>query len=99
METEVRAPIFRQENQVPLSKTDNTILTPEDLNKAQALEEDIMSAYPTVGTVEDAAALLSVPVTSVRAMCRQRAIEAIKVGQQWRIPRVALLSFIMEGGC
>lgn len=98
MNNEVRRTLaFRDEEQAPTM--DVSIITPGELVEAQSLIDDIESAYPPVGTVEDAAALLKMPVTSVRSLCRTGQLKAIKVGKLWRIPRVALLSFIENGGC
>ena len=87
-----------QEEQAPVSKTSNSIIALEELEDAQSLLDDIVSAYPAVGTVEDAASLLGVPVSSMRAMCRRGDISAIKVGRLWRIPRTEIISFIQRGG-
>lgn len=89
---------FAHEDQAPVSKTSNSIIALEELEDAQSLLDDIVSAYPAVGTVEDAAALLGVPVSSMRAMCRRGDINAIKVGRLWRIPRTEIISFIQRGG-
>lgn len=98
MEKTKRALISRQEEQVPASEVDSPIIALEELEDAQSLLDDIVSAYPAVGTVEDAASLLGVPVSSMRAMCRRGDISAIKVGRLWRIPRTEIISFIQRGG-
>lgn len=88
---------FMPEEQAPTM--DSSIITPDELVEAQGLIDDIESAYPPVGTVEDAAALLKMPVTSVRNLCRTGQLDGFKVGKLWRIPRAQLISFIQEGGC
>ena len=67
---------------VPTSKTDNTILT----------------GYPPVGTLKDAASILQIGMTTARQYCREGRLPAFKVGQQWRISRAALEAYILKGG-
>ena len=88
---------FMPEEQAPTM--DPSIVTPDEFAEAQNLIDDIESVYPPVGTVEDTAELLKMPVTSVRKLCRTGQLDGFKVGKLWRIPRVALLSFIENGGC
>lgn len=92
-------PLYHQEEKAPTSIKDEFIISPEELVEAQSFMDDIVSAYPPVGTAEDAAELLKMPVTSVRSLCRTGQLNAFKVGKLWRITRAELISFIKEGGC
>ena len=84
--------------EVPEPLGGSLILASENLMRGQSLQEDIASAYPPVGTVEDVAHVLSLPHTSVRQLCRAGQLEAFKVGKLWRITRSALVNFIENGG-
>ena len=94
-----KAPQELETNGMPSSNNDKLNITLEDLQAKQKLAEDLSEAYPTVGTAEDVASLLGVPVTTVRALCRQGILEGFKVGNLWRIPRATLISFVSKGGC
>jgi excisionase family DNA binding protein len=59
---------------------------------------DILSELPPVLTLEQAAEVLQIGVTTARGMCRQHQLPAFKVGAQWRIPRAWLIEF-MRGDC
>lgn len=86
------------QTKVPEPLGGGLILTSENLMHGQSLENDIASAYPPIGTVEDVAQMLSLPHTSVRQLCRTGQLEAFKVGKLWRITRSALVNFIESGG-
>jgi excisionase family DNA binding protein len=58
----------------------------------------ILAGFPVVLTLEQAASLLQIPVTTARQMCREKRLPAFKVGQTWRIPRTWLEEYIMGGG-
>jgi excisionase family DNA binding protein len=59
---------------------------------------NLLGGYPPIGTLEQAASLLQIPVTTARQMCREKRLPAFKVGQTWRIPRAWLEEYIMGGG-
>lgn len=85
----------RQEDAALLSSQDETIIsaaTYED-EVSKMLEE----AFPPVGTSDDAAALIGVKPAAMREFCRQGKIHAFKAGAVWRIPRPALLRFMLGG--
>ena len=71
-----------QEEATPISKVDTSILT----------------GYPPVGTLKDAASILQIGMTTARQHCREGRLPAFKVGQQWRISRAALEAYILRGG-
>lgn len=85
----------RQEAAALMSIQDENIIpatTYED-EVSKMLEE----AFPPVGTSDDAAALIGVKPAAMREFCRQGKIRAFKAGAVWRIPRPALLRFILGG--
>lgn len=93
-----RALASHQEEQALSSLSDHQIISAGEIEENLSFAEDIASAYPPVGTVEDAAALLKMPTTSVRALCRTGQLPAFKVGNLWRITRTELVTFIQGGG-
>lgn len=99
MKTVNKAPLGLAEKETPFSKDDSMIVSCDRIQIEQRLADDIAAAYPAVGNAEDAASILGVPVTTVRALCRQGILRGFKVGNLWRIPRISLLRFIVEGGC
>lgn len=83
----------RQEDAAPMSMQDENIIataTYED-EVSKLLEE----SFPPVGTSDDAAALIGVTPAAMREFCRQGKIRAFKAGTVWRIPRPALLRFML----
>lgn len=86
----------RQEAAAPLSVQDENIIP------AATYEDEVSrmldGAFPPIGTSDDAAALIGVKPAAMREFCRQGKIHAFKAGAVWRIPRPALLRFILGGG-
>jgi excisionase family DNA binding protein len=72
----------REEEPAPLSEVDDSIL----------------SGFPSVGTLEQAASALQLGITTVRKMCREGRLPSFKAGAQWRIPRAWLEEYMREGG-
>jgi excisionase family DNA binding protein len=58
----------------------------------------LLGSYPPIGTLEQAASILQIPVTTARQMCREGRLPACKVGQRWRIPRAWLEEYMRGGG-
>lgn len=85
----------RQEAAAPLSVQDENIIP------AATYEDEVSrmldGAFPPVGTSDDAAALIGVKPAAMREFCRQGKIRAFKAGAVWRIPRPALLRFMLGG--
>lgn len=85
----------RQEDAALMSSQDETIIP------AATYEDEVSrmldGAFPPVGTSDDAAALIGVKPAAMREFCRQGKIHAFKAGAVWRIPRPALLRFMLGG--
>ena len=62
------------------------------------LDDTILSSYPPIGTLEQAASMLQIGITTARQLCREGRLPAFKVANQWRIPRTWLIEFISKGG-
>ena len=86
----------RQEDAAPMSTQDENIIA------AVTYEDEVSrlleGSCPPVGTSDDAAALIGVTSAAMREFCRQGKIHAFKAGTVWRIPRPALLRFMLGGG-
>jgi excisionase family DNA binding protein len=70
----------------------------ESLSTNDTTYNNLLGGYPPIGTLEQAASVLQIPVTTARQMCREKRLPAFKVGQAWRIPRAWLIEFINNGG-
>jgi len=62
------------------------------------MDNSILSSYPPIGTLEQAASILQIGITTARQLCREGRLPAFKVAHQWRVPRAWLTRFIAEGG-
>ena len=87
----------RQEDAALVSLPDETII-PSDAY-ANELARSLEACFPLVGTSEDAAALIGVKPAAMREFYRHGKIRAFKAGPVWRIPRPALLRFMLGGDC
>ena len=58
----------------------------------------LLDDLPAILTLEQAAEVLQLGITTTRGMCRTGELPAFKLGQQWRIPRAWLENFIVGGG-
>jgi len=58
----------------------------------------LLAGYPPIGTLEQVASILQIPIPTARQMCRERRLPAFKVGQTWRVPRAWLEDYIIRGG-
>lgn len=85
----------RQEDTALMSSQDETIISSDIY--ASELSRLLEECFPPVGTSDDAAALIGVKPAAMREFCRQGKIHAFKAGAVWRIPRPALLRFMLGG--
>lgn len=76
--------------------TDKPIM--ESLLTNDNTNDSLLEGYPPVGTLEQAASILQLGVTTARQMCREEILPSFKCGAQWRVPREWLERFINEGG-
>lgn len=59
---------------------------------------NLLAGCPVMLTVDQASGVLQISCTNARQMCREGVLPAVKIGQQWRIPRAWLAEFILNGG-
>lgn len=85
----------RQEDAALMSIQDEDIISGDAY--AGELSKLLEECFPPVGTSDDAAALIGVKPAAMREFCRQGKIHAFKAGAVWRIPRPALLRFMLGG--
>lgn len=85
----------RQEAAALMSIQDGDIISGDAY--ADELSRLLEECFPPVGTSDDAAALIGVKPAAMREFCRQGKIRAFKAGAVWRIPRPALLRFMLGG--
>ena len=66
---------------------------------SSAVEEgwSFFPGLPDILTLEQAATVLQIGITTAREMCRSGRLPACKIGQQWRVPKTWLCDFMKSG--
>ena len=73
---------------------------PAEKSAGQSLasQQELLEGLPHVLTLEQAAQVLQIGVTTARSFCREHKLPAIKVGRSWRIPKAHLKDFLNGAG-
>ena len=54
--------------------------------------------YPDVLNVEDMSRMLNISVKTVYKLLKDRSVEHLKVGREYRIPKINLIKYLLKSG-